>query len=212
MELRSFQYLEILSLVISILLIPKLKKTHYFLFLPYLLIVVFVDIISHYVIPKSNIGNHWLFNMYLPIQYSFFSYLHYKAILNKKIIFFGSVLFSFFFLLNLLWVQGFWVFNNNTLIFSGILMIIYSGTFFFELLRRNTTDNILKKPMFWVSSATLIFFTGFSALFSVFFFYKTSLEAYQAHKQLYLFISQYVNMIHYLFLSISIVLVQQEDI
>src|SRR5881628_2780560 len=71
-KMQAFQYFEIGSLLLSLFLIPKLRRTPFIWFIPYLIVVVLVDVLANYFPLSFHQSNQWRFNLYLPIQYFFF--------------------------------------------------------------------------------------------------------------------------------------------
>ncbi len=215
MNLHFFQYCELMCLLASIILYRRLHKTVYVLAIPYLLIVVFVDVIaSHVKFFYINNSNQWLFNLYLPFQHFFFSLIFrniFTSILLKRTVDITIIFFSLFYLLNIFFIQGFFQLNNYTFIFTAILMIFYSGMYFLELMKKDSQYNFLKDSAFWMSTAALIFFTGFSVFFAVFFYYKDSPHDYQEHLIIYKFIRKYIITLHYLLFLISLLTVRSRQ-
>lgn len=207
MGFTVYQYAEICTFVLSLFCIRRLHRSFYLWVIPYLAIVVYIDIISRFFPIMIRGSNHWQFNIYLPIQYLFFAYIFFKSLqskIYKSIIFAGNILFAIFFLVNICFYQGLFEFNNQTFLLTCFLLILYSCLTLLELLKKETKQPIFKQYIFWVAISCLIFFVGFSVLFSVYFFYKSSPASYIRHKNLYSIIANTSNIFHYLFLCISI--------
>lgn len=213
-QIRIFQISEILCLLTGILVINKIKKSVFFFFVPYMVIVVFVDIIANYLPLKINGSNQWLFNLYLPIQNLFFSFVFYFSLNRrsaKNLVIIGLVLFLLFYFSNLFFIQGFWEFNNYSFVFTAIFMIIYSGVSLLQMAKSDTSKSLYRNPLFWVSASCLIFFTGFATFFAVYFYYKTSAQAFTQMQTLYHIMTRYIITIHYILLIFALVFAIQRE-
>ncbi len=213
-QIKVFQISEIGCLLTSLLVLPKLRHSVFTWFVPYMLIVVFVDIIANYLPMKISGSNQWLFNLYLPFQNLFFSIIFYSLLNQKRsknFVLIGLVLFLLFFLVNLFSIQGFREFNNYSFVFTAILMIIYSGLSLLQMVKSDSPKSLYKNPLFWISASCLIFFTGFATFFAVYFYYKTSSEAFNQMQTLYHIMTRYIITIHYIFLIFALVFATQRE-
>ncbi len=205
--MAQFQYFELAAFFLSLALLPRLRNSSFAWFIPYLAIVVMVDILANYIPVVREGNNQWRFNLYLPVQNLFFSYLFYQHLnrpKHKRLIFFGVFLFGAGYLVNIFFIQGLWTFNNNAFIITGLQMIVYSNLYFLEMIGSDSNLSAFKDPMFWISSSCLIFFTVFSVFFAVYFYYSNSKQAFEEHRFLYLFIDKYVNTVHYSLLMMAL--------
>jgi len=209
MSMQLFQYAELAACFMSLLLAGRLWSTSFVWFIPYLAVVVMVDIAANY-FPAFVYGtNQWRFNLYLPVQYLFFSYLFWKHLASwrhRQIVLVASTVVMLFYFANLLWVQGFTMFNSNSFILGGVAIILYSNLYFLELVQKEDDVSIFSMPMFWTGIACLVFFIGFSVFFAVYFYYEESAEALREHRVLYSFINRYVITLHYILLMVAMVL------
>lgn len=214
-QLRIFQVFEVLCLIIATARIAKLKNTVLLWSVPYMAIVVFVDVICEWLPISINGSNQWIFNLYLPFQHLYFAIIFYGA-LNftsvKKTVIAGAVVFFVFYLIDLFIIQGFYEFNNYSFVLTAVLMILYSGLTLLRMVRSVSPNSIFSQPFFWISASCLIFFTGFATFFAVYFYYKTSPAALNEMQTLYHIITRYVISIHYLLLIIAIWLTDQRKI
>jgi hypothetical protein len=173
--------------------------------LPFLLLTVFVEVGARNLV-KGN--NQWVFNLYLPVQYFFFSYLFLKAIVNpafKRIIYIVSVLFVAFALFNLFAIQGLKLLNHHTLICSSFLITIYACYYFYEISDPEDETDVLRLPMWWIAASCLLFFSGCILYFSAW-------DTLVNHRKdinglLYKEIILIINILHYSLLAIGILFI-----
>jgi hypothetical protein len=210
-----FQYFELLGLVTSLICIRRLRGTPFIYSVPYMILVVFVDVVSSHLPLYVNGSNQWLFNLYLPFQNLFFSYLFLKSFKEeymRRIVQYGVIAFMLFYIFNLTMLQGFWAFNNYSFVFTCVLLILYSNLFFLSFLKTDLRSSLFTHPMFWISASCLLFFTSFSLFFAVYFTYKDSMEAFREHHLFYSIITKYGISTHYLLLSIALVFVRRQHV
>lgn len=162
---------EIGALLASILFWSGIKHTSLKWLLPFLILIVSVELYGRYLRKVLHQPNAWLYNISVPIEYLFYAvlfYLEYKLPKVKKATLAFMVLFLIFSLLNIAFVQGFYAFNTNILKVGSFSMMVFSCIYFVELFRQERHVQILKEPMFWLATGVFLFNTGefFYTLFS----------------------------------------------
>jgi len=156
-------WFEIAAFLISLLCYQTIKDKPLRWFIPFLLLIVIVELTGRYLMKEMHVVNSWLYNIFIPIEYFFYTYLFYCYINDtgqKKII---RILLMLIFpaaAINILFIQGFYNFNTNILIAGNCLMILLSCLFFVDLLRRDEQTQLLKLPMFWITVGVLLFNIG----------------------------------------------------
>lgn len=119
-----------------------------------------VEIFARYVVTRPN---HWLYNLYLPIEYLLFSALYYVTFPLKyirRIIIFCSSFLIVFVIINITCLQKINEFNTYTLLISGSLILTWVFLYFKLLLQKKEYINLLREPMFWISTGLLFFYAG----------------------------------------------------
>lgn len=214
MGLHFYQYIEVASFVIACAYSTRLWSSVYWLFIPYLGIVVFVDVVAPNLSEQISKDNHWLYNLYLPFQYFFFATVmknEFVDVRMQRMFFFTSILYLCFYIINIFWLQGFKVFNTDSFLLSSLILLFTSGCMFLDLMRNDRGKGLYSLPIFWFALSCMIFFVGFSLLVSGFFFYLDSEEAYIEHRKIYEAIRTYVNIVHYSLLMLTIVLIKKAN-
>jgi hypothetical protein len=133
---------------------------HLRILLPLFLLTAGVEIPARYFVAHPN---HWLYNLYLPVEFLLFTALYYFAFTTpriKRIVLTGSVLLVLFAVWNMIAGQGFYSFNTYTVLVSGLLILTWIFFYFRELLRRSEYVTLTREPMFWISSGMLVFYLG----------------------------------------------------
>jgi hypothetical protein len=168
-------YIEIVAFLTSVIFWFKLKKTGLRWFMPYLLFVVVVELTGRYYSRELHKSNAWLYNVSIPLEYLFYTYLFFVHYYNRK---FKKIATGFFLIfplftgINFLFIQQTVRFNTNFLKVGSFFMIIFCCLYFIDLLRIEKIVNPLKLPMFWISSGLLLFNAGefvYNTFFELFF-------------------------------------------
>ena len=156
-------YFEIAALLTSIILWFKLRHSKLFWLLPFLFLIVFVELTGRYIRAELHKPNAWLYNLSVPIEYLFYAFLFYlsfqrKAFKKAAVIF--LIGFSIFAVSNILFIQGISKFNTNILKIGSFSMIVLSFFYFVDLLSKEDQFNIFIEPMFWIATGVFLFNTG----------------------------------------------------
>ena len=118
MQLHFFPisfWFELLSLLISIILIKKLRGSFLIYFIPILFVIILAEFYGTYLKFVSHKPNGWVYNILSLIQFPFWINLfryNFKGGSIKKLCVFLAFLFSLFALSNILFLQGFNFFNK----------------------------------------------------------------------------------------------------
>jgi len=156
-------YFEIVALLTSLVFWNKIKcsKLKYFVF--FLMFVVCVELTGRYIRKVLHQPNVWLYNLSIPIEYLFYSfifYLHYKTNSFRVLAAWFLVLFTLFVGINLIFVSGLISFNTQAVTVGSFFMILFSLLFFYDLYLKFDSGIVLMEPMFWIASGILIFNAG----------------------------------------------------
>jgi hypothetical protein len=113
--------------------------------------------------------NLWLYNAFLIIYYTFYSYFfsHFLQPALKKVITVSCILLIAFSLINLFFIQGPNFFNSYTMAAASILMLTMSILYLKQLLNENKVIKLSRDSLFWISIGILIFHLGALPYFSL---------------------------------------------
>ncbi len=158
-----FIYFEIGALIISVVFLYKFNHKPLRWFIPFLLLMVSVEITGSYIRRELGQVNTWLYNISIPAEYLFYGFIIGSLCLTtsfKKIILYASVLFGIWTLINLFFVQGFMQLNTSTLKIGSSLMIMFSCIGLVDLFKNDNHQSLLTNPLFWICTGILFFNTG----------------------------------------------------
>lgn len=148
-----------------------------------------------------------MYNLFNGVEFFFYlSLLTSIAIWKKsKIIFLLFIIgFSLFFLINLLFGQGLFIYNNHTHTAGSVLLIAGSLFILFKIFTSETYEpRPLRTPLIWILVALLIFYTG-NLFNTAFYNYQSAVNPRLAVK-LYRLINHNLNIVLYLLFNIAFV-------
>jgi hypothetical protein len=196
-------WIELVSFLISLILIKKLMSSS----MTYLLFILSVNIIVEFIGMYLKYIDHkqtaWLYNLLTIIQFPLWILLfdkHISGTFMKRVAKIVILMFLLFAISNLFFIQGIRSFNNYTLILGSAILIFFCCVYLFLLLNSNYTKNPVSIPMFWVSSGAFFYFTG---TFLYFAFYDYLMKYYaRTGNEVFIYIN--LNLIIVLYVSISI--------
>lgn len=104
----------------------------------------------------NEIGDGFVF--FEAILLSFMFWVVINDVFFRKIILAASILYIAYYFIDIF----FFFSNYRSLIRSGreVLMMFFSISYFFSLIKNLPEENLLRFPMFWINSAVLFFFAG----------------------------------------------------
>ena len=195
-------YTEIGAFLTSVICWNHIKSSRLRWLVPFLFLIVFVELSGRYIRKELHESNAWLYNISIPFEYMFYVFL-FVPFYNKKI---GKLAARFFLIafpiwvvINIFFVQGFYNFNTNFLKIGSFCMIFFCFLVFLELLLSEEMINPFKQPIFWIASGLFIFNAG---EFSYNTFADTMMKKWSYGKSLFGQINN--NLIFVLYISIII--------
>jgi hypothetical protein len=156
-------YFELAAFIISVLCYPRLRGTPFRAFPFFLFFIILVELAGRYISMVLYHRNAWLYNISTTVEFVFYAYIFglqlkdpaFKKATSRFMIFYPMLV-----LLNLLFIQGFLRFHSYTMVIGSILMIIFCCLYFYELLQNPQEGDLLRDPMFWISTGILFFYLG----------------------------------------------------
>ena len=156
-------YFIIFSFLVSLFCYPSIKHRALAWFIPFLLLMISVELTGRYIRTGLHLANSWLYNIFIPVEYLFYTYLFYRYFEDKvfkKIAKTIMVLIPVAAVINIVFIQGFYSFNTNTLLAGNCIMICFCLLFFTDLFKREEEMVLLTSPMFWITTGVLLFNLG----------------------------------------------------
>lgn len=155
-------YFEIAAFVAGIIAGKHIRASYLKWFVPYLLLIVIVEIAGWYFPEKKATDVSWIFNISVPIEYLFFSYIFYKAASIgwfRKIIRAVALVFTGY----AAWysvTHPITQFNARYLLIGSFMMIAWSIGYFYDLYRKPDMQPVSREPMLWITLGVFLFNAG----------------------------------------------------
>jgi len=153
----------LISLLAVIFFYKKLQPKWlqlFFYFLLYTLVTEIGAVLYSQYLRKSN---HFIINIYLLINFSFYLLIFFKTFEKKSLKSFiriAFILFILFYSFNILFIEGFYFFNIYSFCLGSIIIVSCSLLYFMELFSSDRIINYFTLPMFWISTGLLFFYVG----------------------------------------------------
>ncbi len=174
----SSEFFENLSLVSSFIVIMpllcsvfKLKSLNRVqIGLIYILIaVLLVESISS-ILWYKKLNNLPLYHFYTIVEFLLIVNIYKKELskkFTKKFFTLLSIGFVIFAIINTLFFQNLQTFNSNVTSLLGLIVIFFSLSYFYALLKEVKYSSLETNPMFWINSGFLIYFSSNLILFFI---------------------------------------------
>ena len=123
----------LISLLISIIFYKRLKPSWLRLFTWFLLFSMLISITGYFYSFYLKTGNHFIFNIYLVVQFLFYFGIFYKTFHTKKLktfTLFVSVCFLIYLLISFIFLDEFHTFNSLAFTIGSVLTILFCLLYF----------------------------------------------------------------------------------
>lgn len=122
-----------------------------------------IESVGFYLLFYTTQPRQYLYHFYVPFMYSLTAYVYAKAIHTawKKRLIVGSV--PVFWVLAIylsFFIQKTDVVNTYATMLASILIVGLSLFYYFELLQKEANQTLVRDPLFWISTANLVFYAG----------------------------------------------------
>lgn len=193
----AFQYMNLAS------------KLFFLQLITYIIVYILSFVVQH--IPSMQHHNHWIYNLYMPIETGLLTwggYEYFKSTREKFLVWIGYFIFLGILISEII-IKGLFVLSNHGYIAEGILMVVlYLSVIYMQLTSQNNTWK--RSPEFWISLGIVLYFGGDIPYLSL----MDYLQQYYPKINLYLyrFINIGLSNLRYLFLAIAFWLIRQNAI
>ncbi len=129
-----------------------------------------VEIAGHIMWTKYQLYNNWLYNLFLPIQCSFFLLFFYATSYHrkvKKVIVGLMIIMLVGIVISYSYHQSFYMLNSYASTLYLLLMLIASCLFYVDAIINDLEISMIKQPAFWVAVGLLFFTVVFILLFAL---------------------------------------------
>jgi hypothetical protein len=127
---------------------------------------VFTSILEYY-FAVHRLNNLWINHIFTPVEYALLAWifsLWQKDPRGQFALRLSAILFAALCLTSILFLDNVRMFNNLTRPVEGVLLVCFSGLTLRDLSRKYI-ESLTSQPEFWISSATLIYFSGLVVLY-----------------------------------------------
>lgn len=190
---------EYITFIAAIFLLRKKRTGLWRLFIVFLFVIVCTETSGWYEhIILKNYKNGWIFNINLLLTNTFLLWILSTAEpLQKarKKIFAVIILFMVAALINLLFFQGFWDYNQYSETAGDIILVIICCYLFYLLIAEEGYRNLFSYEYFWLANGILFSSLGSAILY----IYPTLMGAYQklTHVNVFAIINYVLNVLLY---------------
>lgn len=208
MELSIQHYFEFLSLLMSIVYIGKLKNYFVVAFVPYLFVILVIELLAKYLYVNFHYSTAWIYNLINLFSHAFYAFIFYcfasqkkhrKVILSLTVIYIAASLVYYL-------MTSLYEFNNVIISIGGVLEILFACLHFYHYLQN---DNYVHERHFlsglFIASGVLIFYSGITICFSLYNYIRIN-DLRLFGVPLYNLIPRYLSILLYLFISIAIII------
>ncbi len=158
-----------LSLLMCLLHYGKLDPPYVKHFAWFLLFTALVETTGYY-LARQSINNHWLYNLFTVVQFFFLAFIYYQAIdaarVKKAILVLSCLFLALCLVTAFLW-QGWKTFDQYLFAAGGMIILLWIGLYFIQLMMNPQFPELKQYPMFWISVGLLFYFIGITPFYSL---------------------------------------------
>ncbi|WP_342327574.1 hypothetical protein [Pedobacter sp. FW305-3-2-15-E-R2A2] len=208
MEFSIQHYFEFLSLLICIFCSGKLRHSFLIAFLPYLLIILCVELIAKYLYSLHHYNTSWIYNLMNLFSNGFYAFIFYRFATEKQhqlvLFLITSIYVSFSLLFHVL--TSFKDFNIYIVAIGGIIQVFFSCLHFYYYLQNDeyVSERHYSSGLF-IAAGVLIFYSGIAICFSLYHYIRfNALSLFGI--PLYNLVPRYLSILLYLLISIALII------
>jgi len=134
----------------------SLRYFIYYLVFVFLIIEVSANLVRKF----TSLGNHFIYNIYDIVTYTFFLFWFYSILKQKKMVKFLMLIYFIGLIFSLIFEDFFNILNINYYI-GTIIILILVVTYFSSLLQKKEVIHFTKISEFWISTGILTFNIGY---------------------------------------------------
>lgn len=160
---------ESLALAVSLICIKPVRKSKLKSLPFFLAFILAVELTGSYFARILNANNTWLYNISIPVEYSFYLYLfwlHGQPLL-KRITVAGIGLFAIVTIFYFFYLPA-KVFHSHVLLTGQILVIVCTCIFIYEVFRAANEQPLYKNYFFWLVAGLFLFNLGEISYFALY--------------------------------------------
>lgn len=124
---------------------------------------VFNEILSQILIKSGANNTLPLSHLYAYISFMLVCSFYYSILngfINRKWFYLVAVLFTLFYLINLIFLQSIYEYPDLPFSVSSVIIIAFSIIYFLRIMVEAKIQNLAGEPLVWINAGILIYFTG----------------------------------------------------
>ena len=206
MKLSIQHYFEFLSLLVAIFNVRKLKNSFIIYFLPYLFLILVVEVLTKYLYVTYAFSTNWIYNILNLISHFFYAFIFYRFSSTKEHKQTIILLTAMYIVSSLMYYSyTSFAFNNYIIAYGGIIQVIFACLHFYEYLLH---DNYVKEKHYSagliIAAGVLIFYSGITICLSLYNYILLN-QLMFFNTPLYNIIPRYLSIILYSCISIALI-------
>ena len=159
--LKIADYILFLAALAGLILYTRLRSTSVKILVWLLLVTLFVELSTPFQLLKFEKNNFLLYNIFTPVECSFYALIYYLSFREKKyktfILFVWIIAFCLM-LANALFIQGFTPLNSYSFIVSCIAITLFAFTYLLQEYSAEVNVRFYEQPLFLISIGILFFY------------------------------------------------------
>jgi hypothetical protein len=162
---------ELAALLVALFFLLQKKAGYWQLFVMYAGVLLLAELVGFYMRTVLVQPNHVVYNLLMLLQAAFFLYLLYRFHESEqwqKYIVLAAIAFVLLYISESV-VQEFAAYNKYSRQFMALLIVLFSCTFYFTLLKNDQVKSPLSFPNFWIVTGLFVYYFG---TFVIFVFYS----------------------------------------
>ncbi len=163
LRLAAIDYVEMITLLISIFCYRKTKGTALGLFPFFLLFIVVAEAAGFYIAKVLHRPNAWLYNITTVAEFCFYSFFFsriFKTNRSRQAALAVLCIYPAAAFCNILFIQGFNSFHSYTMVLGSLCMIFFCCTYYYQSLSNPEKKQIHADPLFWIVTGIFFFYLG----------------------------------------------------
>jgi len=150
--------IQIIIFIISLSLFLKRPVPRYLRFFPLYFFLLGIEGYILFYTSSHGIHNNILSNNWGIAEFCFYFFVVREIVSNtliKKVILYSTLIYAFFSLINIFFIQHYDVFNSVNFTIGSILTVVFCIYYFVELFQKTEVQSLTRSPSFWIVSGLL---------------------------------------------------------
>lgn len=158
-----------LPLLVGLLGWQKLKQIQRYI-LALIVFSIFIELLSLWIGRYLHLSNLFLLHLFSVGQLVLLWLIFRQRLIPpfSRRFFLGTLLvFLLFAVASAIWIDGLFNFNSHARSFEAVIIIFFCLSYFYQRLKQLDLENLESDPLFWVSTGSLVYFSGSLIMFII---------------------------------------------